>query len=311
MLPFLRVAKTAVSFGYFWLGGSVLGAVVLPVVSRGAKDENERIRRCQRFVRGAIRHYHRVVERLDLGEFYTREYGEKLPDGPCVVVANHPTLLDVTLFLAEHDDICAVVKGELFRGPFVGRLLRQCGHIDAGRGTNLDGAIVVKRSMDRLEAGLKVLVFPEGTRSPVDDMHPFKRGAFDLALRAKVPLVVATIRCDPPTLMKGQPWWRGSYRERFRLRLTPLEVMDWRPWEGNSRLFRKQVQALIRQHVDAWHREPSVPAKLEHARTLRPGCEARQAQEPSVPAKLEHARNVATDRPWTAGHTKAHRSPRA
>lgn len=260
MFPVMRVAKTAFSFGYFWLGGSVLGAVVLPVVARNEKDENARFRKCQRFVRSATRHYHRVLARLDLGDFDTREYRGKLPDGPCVVVANHPTLLDVTLFLAEHDDLCTVVKGDLFRGPFVGRLLRQCGHIDAGDGSNLDGAIAVKRSMDRLKAGFKVLVFPEGTRSPADGMHQWKRGAFDLAVRAKVPLVPVMIRCDPPTLMKGQPWWQGSYRGRFRLRVSPLEVMDWRAWEGRSRLFRKHVQALVRERVEAWHRERQAAA---------------------------------------------------
>lgn len=252
---------TAVGFSYFWLGGTALGFVVLPIAARGATDRWDRVRRSQRVVRKALRHFHRFARAIDMCEVDTSAYGAAIPDGPCVVVANHPTLLDVTLFLAEHDDLCTVVKGDLFRGPFVGPLLRQCGHIDAGEGTNLDGAAAMKASLDRLEAGFKVLVFPEGTRSPEAGMHQFKRGAFDLAVRAEVPLVPVLVRSDPPALAKGVPWWRSVPREgRFRLQLTPLPVMDWSPWAGRSRLFRKHVQALLRERVEAWHRERGAGA---------------------------------------------------
>ncbi len=246
-----RVTRIAATFGYFWAGGTALGYVILPWVARDAHDELDRIRRCQRFVKRATRHYHRVLERLSFGSVDLEAYEAVIGTEPCVIVANHPTLLDVTAFLAAHDQLCVVVKGELFRGRFVGALLRRCGHIDAGEGTELDGAAVLKAAQKRLEQGFSVLIFPEGTRSPIGGMHPFKRGAFDLATRAGVPLLPVFISCEPPAVAKGLPWWRMAPDVPFRLRLTPLSLMEWRPWEGRSREFRKHVQRLLHERRNA------------------------------------------------------------
>jgi 1-acyl-sn-glycerol-3-phosphate acyltransferase len=247
-----RVAQIAAGFGYFGAGGWVLGRIVLPIARLGAKDELERIRRCQRVVHRASKQLHRVLEAFSLTHVDIEAYRRAVPDGPAVVVANHPTLLDVTAFLAAHENLCAIVKGDYFRGPTLGALLRACGHIDAGEGSDLDGARVVLTSLERLEQGFSVLVFPEGTRSPVGGMHPFKRGAFDLAARARVPLLAVLVTCDPPALAKGMRWWRSVPDEPFRLQLTPLSLMDWRPWDGQSRLFRKHVQRLMREALHAW-----------------------------------------------------------
>ncbi len=61
---------------------------------------------------------------------------------------------------------CTVVRGDLFGNPFIGRILRAAWHIDAGDGASMAGAAVVQGALDRLAAGLRVLIFPEGTRSP-------------------------------------------------------------------------------------------------------------------------------------------------
>jgi 1-acyl-sn-glycerol-3-phosphate acyltransferase len=250
-----RTVQSAVGFGYFWVGGTAIGAIALPLASIGAKDELDRVRRCQRVVQRLSRHYHRVVERLGVGTIDVDTYAAAVPKGPCVVVANHPTILDVVLFLAAHEHLCVVAKGELFRGPFVGPLLRSCGHIDAGDGGEMEGAAVIRAAMERLEAGFSVLIFPEGTRSPPEGMFQFKRGAFELATRAQVPLLPVFIRCDPPVLVKGVPWWKTLANDPFRLRLQPLPLMDWRLWEGDTRSFRKRVHRLVRDRVEAWHGE--------------------------------------------------------
>lgn len=255
-----KMAWVSALFGYFWVGGGVLGHVVLPLVARGAKDEQDRIRRCQRATRQALRHYHRLVERFGLGACDYAAYQAALPEGPCVVVANHPSLLDITAFLAADRDTCAVVKGELFRGRSVGPLLRYCGHVDAGEGTALDGAAVVKTALERLEQGFTIVVFPEGTRSPEHGMHPLKRGAFELAVRAGVPLLPVFVSCVPPLLSKERPFWRTPSAP-FRLQLEPLPPMEGRALGGSgvdpqealrerARELRKLVQRLLRARVE-------------------------------------------------------------
>ena len=61
--------------------------------------------------------------------------------------------------------------------------------------------------MDRIRAGRTVLVFPEGTRSPVGGLGPFQRGAAHIALNSGVPLHPVLLTCNPPALTKEQSWY--------------------------------------------------------------------------------------------------------
>src|SRR5205085_6640129 len=105
-----------------------------------------------------------------------------------VIVANHPTLIDVLALSAVFGRLTCVAKGGLFRAPLLGRVVRDCAHIDGGDGDPLSGAMVVQQALERLAQRMPVLVFPEGTRSPPGGLHPFKRGAFEIACRAGVPV---------------------------------------------------------------------------------------------------------------------------
>jgi 1-acyl-sn-glycerol-3-phosphate acyltransferase len=94
----------------------------------------------------------------------------------------------------------------------VGQLLRSLGHVSAGDGSLMSGAAVLDGMQERLREGFPVLVFPEGTRSPLGGMHRFRRGAFEIAQRAGVPVIPLFLRCDPPALGKGTPVWRHPRR---------------------------------------------------------------------------------------------------
>jgi 1-acyl-sn-glycerol-3-phosphate acyltransferase len=71
-----------------------------------------------------------------------------------------------------------------------------------------------------------MLIFPEGTRSPLDGpLHPFHRGAFEIALRAKVPIVLIELRCEPRALSKRLPMWKHPDRMAV-LSVEPFDVID-------------------------------------------------------------------------------------
>jgi 1-acyl-sn-glycerol-3-phosphate acyltransferase len=62
-----------------------------------------------------------------------------------------------------------------------------------------------QHSFDR---GNCLIIFPEGTRTvPGAKLH-FRRGFASLAILTGVPLQPVTITCDPPTLIKGESWWK-------------------------------------------------------------------------------------------------------
>src|SRR4029079_4387587 len=110
---------------------------------------------------------------------------------------------------------------------------RSCAYLDGGDGGPFAGALVVPQALERLNAGMPVLVFPEGTRSPRDGMHPFKRGAFEIACRANVDVLPVLIRCDPPALGKGVPWYAIPPTTAF-FTVTPLPRMRPSEFAGDA-----------------------------------------------------------------------------
>jgi 1-acyl-sn-glycerol-3-phosphate acyltransferase len=54
-----------------------------------------------------------------------------------------------------------------------------------------------------LRAGNSFLVFPEGTRSPSDEMLPFKKGAFVMAIKAQAPIVPIAIKGGREAMRRG------------------------------------------------------------------------------------------------------------
>ncbi len=209
-IRFARGLGVVFAILYFWSGAFVLSWFVLPYMSWKERDPLARRRRIQLVVASAWRDFHRRLARATL--YQCAYVGEAPSDGAAVLVANHPTLLDVTAILARIPHACCVVKSSLIASPLVGRLLRACGHVAAGDGSLMGGVGVLDAVCARLQEGFPVLVFPEGTRSPLGGMHRFRRGAFEIAKRAGAPVVPLFLRCDPPALGKGTPVWQHPRR---------------------------------------------------------------------------------------------------
>ena len=111
-----------------------------------------------------------------------------LPDGPKIMVANHPSTSDpayVTVLFEEQVSI--LIKELLFKVPLFGRSLRWSGHIPVVEG---EGQKAMQNAVDLLRAGRSVFVFPEGEISPLEG--GFRRphtGAARLALITGAPVI--------------------------------------------------------------------------------------------------------------------------
>lgn len=164
------------------------------------------------------------------------------PPGPLVIVANHPTLVDVTAILSKYDDVCCIVKETLMKNIFVGLLLRTCGHVAAADGEGIAGVGALDAVSKRLQAGMAVLFFPEGTRSPPLGLRTFRRGAFEVAARAQVPIWPMLVTCDPPALSKGLPIWKHP-EKIARLRIEPTGIIVA---PANGRTVCRETEAVFR-----------------------------------------------------------------
>jgi 1-acyl-sn-glycerol-3-phosphate acyltransferase len=193
VVKWLRVGLAGLAFLGFWVGASLSAAMVLP--------------RCLRW--------------CGLLHFDPRTVSGSVPAAGYVLVANHPTLVDVAALSAAFGRLTCVAKSSLFRSPVIGHILRACAYVDGGGSDPFSGALVVGQAVERVAAGMPVLIFPEGTRSPEDGLRPFKQGAFEIACRANVPVLPVLIRCTPPALGKGRPWY-DIPRRTAQFTVTPM-----------------------------------------------------------------------------------------
>lgn len=120
---------------------------------------------------------------------------EHLPDGACVVVANHASYLDgVVMQAALPPRFAFVIKKEMVRVPLASLLLRRLGSEFVDRFNRHAGATDTRRVLRRAASGQALGFFPEGTFTPAVGLGRFHAGAFVTAARAGLPVVPAVIR---------------------------------------------------------------------------------------------------------------------
>lgn len=119
-----------------------------------------------------------------------------------LIVANHPSYLDIVVILALLPDAVCVVKNDVWRNPFFGPLVRAAGFIPI-----LDAERTLEKAEAALKNGLALVIFPEGTRSRIDRPLKFQRGVAYLALRTGAPVLLLLINVTPSLLAKGHKWY--------------------------------------------------------------------------------------------------------
>lgn len=211
-----RIIGTGLSFAVFGLGGIILGLIVFPVINLLARDRQRRINNARTVIRYAFRVYIDMMQAIGVLRYEVRGL-EKLERGGLLILANHPTLLDTVFLMAFVKNADCIVKGALWNNPFTRGPVRGAGYIN-----NEGGAELVDDCIASLERGNNLIIFPEGTRTPKNGVISMKRGAANVAVRGARDITPVLLRCDPPTLHKGEKWWRVPPR-RF---VMQIEVQD-------------------------------------------------------------------------------------
>ncbi len=119
---------------------------------------------------------------------------ERLPAGPCVVVANHASYLDgVVACAALPPRFAFVIKKEMVRVPLAGLMLRRLGSEFVERSDRQKGAVDARRVLKTAASGQSLVFFPEGTFDTNAQIGKFHRGAFATAARLQLPIVAVAI----------------------------------------------------------------------------------------------------------------------
>lgn len=205
-----RIVATALSFSLFGVGGVLLWLVVFPLLTLCVRNRIDRGRYARATIRFCFARFIGVMRALGVLTYEIRG-AERLQRRGMLVLANHPTLIDVVFLVSLIADADCVVKSRLARNPFTRGAVRASGYI-----CNDVGADLVEDCIASVRSGKNLIIFPEGTRTPPQGALPLQRGAANIAVRGGIDVTPVVIRCEPPTLAKGQKWYRIPSR-RFHI----------------------------------------------------------------------------------------------
>lgn len=222
----IRILSTGLCFLLFSTGSVVLTWTVLPLATLAVRDPARR----QRTLRFLVRRFFGFMtwSISALGCMRLRVEGEQLlsESRGMLVLANHPTLIDVVVLMSKVPQANCVIKSALFRRPGIGSSLRAAGYIE-----NAGADALVRDCAAALCRDEALFIFPEGTRSVPGLPLAFQRGTAHVLLTHPKPFIPVLVTCAPPTLMKGQPWYRVPER-RFELTLRVLPPVFPSEWRG-------------------------------------------------------------------------------
>jgi 1-acyl-sn-glycerol-3-phosphate acyltransferase len=133
---------------------------------------------------------------------------EHIPDGPAMIAAKHQSLWDTAIVLRLFRGPAIVMKQELLSIPIYGALCRAQGMIAVDRaGGSKALKQMLKDARAAAEAGRKILIFPQGTRTLPGEAAPYQPGVVALYRDLKLPVV-------PVALNSGFFWPKRGLRRR-------------------------------------------------------------------------------------------------
>jgi 1-acyl-sn-glycerol-3-phosphate acyltransferase len=203
------------------VGGTLMAITIFPLINLLSRDPVARRRRILYAMHLAFRAYCAGIRVLRVADIDV-EGAERLRDlRGALIVANHPSLLDVVMIMAATPAVQCIVKAALWRHPFFRLTVGGAGFIR----NDLDPEELLAACAEALREGRNLIIFPEGTRTVPGAAPRLQRGFANLATLAACPVQVITMTSEPPLLHKGNPWWRvPACRTRFRMEVG--EVLD-------------------------------------------------------------------------------------
>lgn len=245
-----RQLATGLCFAAFGIGSVLLGTLFFPLLRLLVRDRDGAARLARRVIRRAFRGF--IAAMRGAGVLTLEVHGiERLRGGGRLILANHPTLIDVVLLMALVEQADCVVKGALGRNPFTRGTVRCAGFVFNDDG----GEELLHECVRSVNAGNSLIIFPEGTRSSRTEPMRLLRGAARVAVHGDLDITPVRIRCTPATLAKGEKWYQvPTRRPHFRIDVDEtIVVSPFIAQAANHALAARELNRHLTDHFSKEH----------------------------------------------------------
>jgi 1-acyl-sn-glycerol-3-phosphate acyltransferase len=222
-----RTFMKAMSFLVFGIGTLVLAFPVMPVLLLFCRPIERFQKNARRLVSASFRFFIGMMRLMGIVEFEApdKEYFKNIKSK--IIIANHPSLLDMVMIISLIPNADVIVKGNA-RNTILWGVVKQLYILNTLNFEELTAAC-----KESLEKGNCLVIFPEGTRTRRNEKMRFKKGAARISLLTGVEIVAVHVGgTDKYGLGKKDPFFSFNHTEKYIYRLTLRKVISPEQYAG-------------------------------------------------------------------------------
>lgn len=173
---------------------------------------------------------------------------ENLPEGSCLYVGNHQSLLDIPVILAAiKKPMGFIAKKEMEKYTIISDWMKEIHCVFMDRSNVRESIKSINEGIENLKSGYSMVIFPEGTRSKGPSLGEFKKGSMKLGIKAEVPIIPiaidGTYKC-----MEGNPKNKIKSAEVNLIINKPIDTSTLSREEQNN--LAEKIKEIIEESLD-------------------------------------------------------------
>ena len=217
---------------FFFLSGALfLITVIFPTIMLLVHPAKRKTKAMRNATHQTFRLMNTIMWALGLTQIdISQEDRKKLKElKSTIVVANHPSLIDITLLIGLLPQADCIVNAALFNMFIVKHVVRRLFVPNS-----LDFNVILKSCTESLAAGNCLVIFPEGSRTKPGEVPVIRKGSARISLGTGCPVQPIAIETnDVRGLRKGDPYYRINSEGRYTFKFTLQEPVYPEAYRNN------------------------------------------------------------------------------
>ena len=227
----------------FAIGGLFIGVFIIPISTLKYKGLEHR-KFCANVVHKSWKFFSKLI--CKLGTIKTNTNGDFTNITNSVIVANHPSLIDIVLLIGLIPNCLCLAKKELLKNPIMHNIVKYLYIIN-----DVDLDEFQNETKEALENGFNIVIFPTGTRTLPDEELKIHKGSAQIAINANVDIIPITIKADYPILIKNHfPLDVNNKTITFEItKKDNIKISDYKTSDITDIKLRKILSDKIKEEI--------------------------------------------------------------
>ena len=242
-MKFIRGLIVLIQMIIFALGALTIGLLIIPVSAIFLRDVKHR-KFCANVIHKSWKIFTKVM--CLFGSIKVEFIGDFKDIKGKVIVASHPSLIDIVLLIGLIPNSLCLAKKALLKNPIMYKIVK-CLYII----NDIDIDEFQEETKKALENGFNIIIFPTGTRTLPNENIVLHKGAAQIAINANVNIVPITIESDYTLLIKNHfPLDAGTKPAQFKItKQEEINISEYKNKSTTEIKLRKLITDKIKESI--------------------------------------------------------------